>query len=76
MEPLKNTYLDLFELESRKHCMVADRFFEGNFAEHWTSQLEEEGTVLQQREMLVLDLANVTLQPGEDQWKCLLDPSG
>ncbi|KAL4565722.1 hypothetical protein LXL04_029825 [Taraxacum kok-saghyz] len=55
-EPLKNIYPELFEKEARKQCTVADRFFEGSFAEHWTSQMEEDG----------LDQWRCTLDPSGD----------
>ncbi|KAL4562942.1 hypothetical protein LXL04_026973 [Taraxacum kok-saghyz] len=73
---LKDKYPELFAKESRKRCTVADRFYEGEFAGHWVSQLEEGGIEISQQEALLNDLAEVTLQPGEDQWSCTIQPDG
>ena len=39
---LKEKYPELYNLESRKTCTVADRFYEGSFSGHWSSQTIEE----------------------------------
>ncbi|KAL4559382.1 hypothetical protein LXL04_031520 [Taraxacum kok-saghyz] len=76
MTSLKDKYPVLYNLESRKTCTIADRFYDGSFSGHWSSQEIEEEDGAQQLESLMTDLESLEFQPGEDQWQCILDSSG
>ena len=73
--PLKVKYPSLYELESRKNCLVANRFFEGTFEGHWSIRVDDTG---ESNNLINLhrDLDLVRLVPGEDQWRCILGNSG
>ncbi|CAH1422323.1 unnamed protein product [Lactuca virosa] len=72
---LKDKYPSLFELESRKRCTVADRFYDGSFEEHWNSCPSHLGLAADM-DSLKMDLSNVELAYGDDKWLCKLNNNG
>ncbi|KAI3710195.1 hypothetical protein L2E82_39969 [Cichorium intybus] len=72
---LMHKYPDLYELEQRKSCTVADRFYEGCFIGHWIvdSQTIQENIHFQQFKD---DMDLVLLSEGEDIWKSKIDSDG
>lgn len=71
-ETLKSKYSSLFDLESCKRCIVADRFYEGVFVGHWSSCPLQQG-MDENINNLHSDLANACMVNGDDKWSCQLD---
>lgn len=69
---LEEKYPSLFELESRKKCLVSDRFIDNQFEAHWKSNVID-NTEIRCINNIKNDLSRVHLEPGEDQWACALD---
>ncbi|CAH1412433.1 unnamed protein product [Lactuca virosa] len=64
-DQLKNKYPDLFNLETRKRCNVADRIIDGCFVGHWNSCPVEFG-LSEDLDNLTNELSTVNLASGCD----------
>ncbi|KAI3751226.1 hypothetical protein L2E82_22274 [Cichorium intybus] len=74
-EKLQTKYPSLYNIEQRKGCTVADRFYEGSFVGHWAS-CPIESDLARELGRLQRDLDSVHLLHEPDNWKCPLDPDG
>ncbi|KAI3509571.1 hypothetical protein L1887_24947 [Cichorium endivia] len=75
LEKLQTKYPSLYNLEERKGCSVADKFYEGNFVGHWTSCPIGSGFA-DDLDRLRRDLDSVQLVNEPDSWRCSIDPNG
>ena len=72
---LKTRYPDLFDLESKKRCTVADRIGDRNQNWKWKSRPSAQG-LDSEVHGLGNEVSNVQLNPGLDQWRCKLSADG
>ncbi|KAI3524565.1 hypothetical protein L1887_03224 [Cichorium endivia] len=73
--PLKSTFPELYRIEKRKRCKVADKLSDNRFSGVW---LAAPSTADQIRELSSLHMLLAAFQPvgPSDRWSCTLAPDG